>query len=62
MHRLEPIMNKKKKSALHKAGKWPYLFCLPFLSAYFLFSMFPMLYSLKISFYDWNGFGAKTFV
>ncbi len=21
-----------------------------------------MLYSLKISFYDWNGFGAKTFV
>lgn len=55
-------MNKKKKSALHKAGKWPYLFCLPFLSAYFLFSMFPMLYSLKISFYDWNGFGAKTFV
>ena len=62
MHRLEPIMNKRKKSALHKAGKWPYLFCLPFLSAYFLFSMFPMLYSLKISFYDWNGFGAKTFV
>ena len=55
-------MEKKKKSALHKANKWPYLFCLPFLSAYFLFSMCPMLYSLKVSVYDWNGFVAKTFV
>jgi len=55
-------MNKKKKSALHKVNKWPYLFSAPFLIAYFLFSLYPMLYSLELSFFDWNGIGTKTFI
>lgn len=55
-------MDKKRKRALHKTNKWPYLFCLPFLAAYFMFSLFPMLYSLELSFFDWNGIGSKTFV
>ncbi|QOV18686.1 sugar ABC transporter permease [Blautia liquoris] len=55
-------MNKKKNGALTKTNKWPYIFCLPFIAAYFLFSLFPMLYSLKLSFFDWNGIGEKTFV
>jgi cellobiose transport system permease protein len=55
-------MSKKKNSALRKTSKWPYLFSLPFLLAYFLFSLFPMLYSLELSFFDWNGIGEKTFI
>lgn len=45
-------MSKKKKGNLRKKNKWPYLFCLPFLLAYFLFSLYPMLYSLELSFFD----------
>ena len=45
-----------------KKNKWPYLFCLPFIAAYALFSLYPMLYSLQLSFFDWNGIGTKTFV
>lgn len=55
-------MSKKKKGNLRKKNKWPYLFCLPFLLAYFLFSLYPMLYSLELSFFDWNGIGEKVFV
>ncbi|NCB91797.1 MAG: sugar ABC transporter permease [Clostridia bacterium] len=55
-------MSTKKKSALRKVNKWPYLFCLPFLAAYFMFSLFPMLYSLQLSFFDWNGISDKVFI
>ncbi len=47
---------------MRKKNKWPYLFCLPFIAAYLIFSLYPMLYSLQLSFFDWNGIGNKTFV
>ena len=40
---------------MSKKNKWPYLFCLPFIAAYLTFSLYPMLYSLQLSFFDWNG-------
>lgn len=52
----------KKNKGLRKGNKWPYLFCMPFLGAYFLFNLFPMLYSFHLSFFDWNGVGIKKFV
>lgn len=52
----------KKKSAIRRKNKWPYLFCIPFLLAYGIFNLYPMIYSLQLSFFDWNGFGTKTFV
>ncbi|MDO4444631.1 MAG: sugar ABC transporter permease [Bacillota bacterium] len=55
-------MGGKKKSVLRRGNKWPYLFCLPFIAAYLAFSLFPMLYSFQLSFFDWNGIGTKTFV
>lgn len=55
-------MEKKRKGSQRRVGKWPYIFCLPFLLAYFIFNLFPMLYSLQLSFFDWNGFGEKVFV
>ncbi len=47
---------------MQKSNKWPYIFCLPFLGAYFLFNLFPMLYSFQLSFFDWNGVKTKMFV
>lgn len=41
---------------------WPYLFSLPFLLSYLVFHLYPVLYSLFLSFYDWNGIGERTFV
>lgn len=55
-------MKKKRGKVPGRTGKWPYLFCLPFLAAYFAFSLFPMLYSLQLSFFDWNGISEKVFV
>lgn len=55
-------MSGKKKGAMRKVNKWPYIFCLPFILAYLTFSLFPMLFSLELSFFDWNGIGTRTFV
>jgi multiple sugar transport system permease protein/cellobiose transport system permease protein len=45
-----------------KNRKWPYLFLLPFLLAYGIFMVFPMIYSLYLSTFNWNGITQKTFV
>lgn len=41
---------------------WPYLFILPFFVIYLAFGIFPIIYSLVISFTSWNGFGKATFI
>ncbi len=45
-----------------KTNKWPYIMCLPFLTAYGLFMLFPMCYSFYLSLFDYNGISGKTFV
>lgn len=45
-----------------KKNKWPYLFCMPFLLAYGLFMLFPMIYSFYLSLFDYNGIVEKHFV
>lgn len=52
----------KRTKVRRKNNKWPYIFCAPFLLAYFLFSLYPMIYSLQLSFFDWNGISEKVFV
>lgn len=47
--------------SIRKKNKWPYLFCLPFLLTYAIFNLYPMLYSLNLSFYEWNGIGVGKF-
>ena len=41
---------------------WPYLFCVPFLLCFLLFTLYPTVYSFEVSLNDWNGFGEKKFV
>src|SRR5690554_3235068 len=56
---------KKKENGEHgrfyklKYGIQPSLFLLPFLIVYTLFFIFPILYGLVISFYDWSLFDSS---
>lgn len=40
----------------------PYLFVLPFVAVFVAFSVYPMLFTLRLSFTDWRGSGAARWV
>lgn len=40
----------------------PYVFVLPFIAIFVAFSVYPMLFTLRLSFTDWRGSGAATWV
>ncbi|MBA9084886.1 lactose/L-arabinose transport system permease protein [Fontibacillus solani] len=40
----------------------PYIYISPYFILFFVFSLYPILYSIYISFTDWNGSGEKTMV
>ncbi|MNO19116.1 Lactose transport system permease protein LacF [compost metagenome] len=40
----------------------PYIYISPYFLLFFVFSLYPILYSIYISFTDWNGSGEKTMV
>lgn len=42
--------------------KWPYLFALPFVLAFIIFQLYPIIYSFYLSLNDWNGIGEKQFI
>lgn len=41
---------------------WPMFFSAPFIIFYLIFNIYPLLYSLRISFYDWDGIGEQVWV
>ena len=45
-----------------KRNKWPVIFATPFLTAYGLFMLFPMLYSFYLRLFEYNGIVEKHFV
>jgi ABC-type sugar transport system permease subunit len=40
----------------------PYLFVLPFIAVFAAFSVYPMIFTLRLSFTNWRGSGAATWV
>lgn len=44
---------------IQRKGFW---FVLPFIVIYGVFNLFPLLYTLFLSFFSWDGIGAKSFV
>ena len=50
----------RKKSA-DKYAKWGYIFSVPFLVAFLVFSLYPLLYTIIISFTDLKGIATKDF-
>ncbi len=53
-----PVRLRKKN--MTKA--WPYLLAAPYVICFVIFTVYPTFYSLYLSFFDWNGIKAKTFV
>lgn len=53
---------RRKLSLEKRLGRTGMLFVLPFCLIYAAFQLFPIIYSLGLSFYSWNGIGEKTFV
>lgn len=45
-----------------KKASVPYLFLLPFMAIYIMFFLWPALYSLGLSFFKYNGYGAAKWV
>lgn len=41
---------------------WPAIFTLPFILFYLIFNLYPLMYSFKISLFQWDGIGEQVFV
>jgi len=54
----DTISKSSKKDTL---AKWPFIFMAPFLISFFAFKLYPTLYSLYISFFNWDGFNPRVF-
>jgi multiple sugar transport system permease protein/cellobiose transport system permease protein len=56
--------NKRRASSFRMArlNKMGYVFILPFFIFFTIFSLYPIFYSLVLSFFEWNGMGRKTYV
>lgn len=57
-------MNPKWKPMTHRRylQRTAYLFIFPFFIIYFVFNFFPILYSLFLSFFEWDGMHEMTFI
>lgn len=51
-----------KRGANASIRKYPYIFCSFFFIFYFLFSLYPTIYSFVLSLHKWNGIKPKEFV
>ena len=56
-----PIKIKRKKS-IKDVNRWGYLFILPFLIIFVIFSIYPIFRTLYLSFTNFNGFGQARFI
>lgn len=52
----------RKLSLEKRLSRTGIMFVLPFCLLYAIFQLFPIIYSLGLSFYSWNGIGDKVFV
>lgn len=53
---------KKNRSIKKYSVFWPIVFLAPFCIFFFVFNLFPILYSFYMSVLDWNGYSDKVFV
>jgi len=52
---------RQKRVEIYKA-RWPYLFISPFYLLFLIFGVYPILFSLYLSFTEWKGLGPIKFV
>lgn len=51
----------KRKNKIDKKNVG-YLFIAPYIIVFLLFTLYPIIYTFKLSFHSWDGFGAQEFV
>lgn len=60
---MKPAAIKRKRGSLNdRINRKGILFVLPFVIFYSVFNLFPMLYTLILSFCSWDGIGQRTFL
>jgi ABC-type sugar transport system permease subunit len=52
----------RRKGAEFYKARWPYLFISPFYILFLIFGVYPILFSLYLSFTEWKGLGPIKFV
>jgi ABC-type sugar transport system permease subunit len=55
-------MKRKRNSYYNKLQNYGYIFIAPAIIMFFIFLIYPMIYSFYLSFFDWNLVGPKIFV
>lgn len=58
----QPKTPSAKLSPMRRTARMGYVFILPFIIVFAIFNLFPVVYSLWLSFFQWNGIGNRTFV
>lgn len=59
---MKKFSSKKHASLTVRTNRKGMLFVLPFVVLYAIFNLFPLLYTLVLSLFSWNGIGEKTFL
>ncbi len=54
-------MKRKKQLGSTKYAKYGYIFCIPFVVTFLIFSLYPIIYTTVIGFTDFKGLGATSF-
>lgn len=57
---MHKALSKKGRNLRNKA--WPYFLSAPYVLCYIAFTVYPTIYSLVLSFFNWNGIKAKELV
>lgn len=56
------LKSKSSTKGINNVNKYGYLFILPFLIVFIIFSIYPILRTLYLSFTDFNGYGETNFI
>ena len=58
---MSAVSTKRKKGKINKNNAG-YFFIAPYIIVFLTFTLYPILYTFKLSFMSWDGFGAQQFV
>lgn len=61
-HSAAPPRRRRRGSARLRRRLAPYVFVLPFVAVFFAFSVYPLLFTARLSFTNWRGTGAAEWV
>lgn len=51
-----------KKGITAKINRYGYVFITPFVVAFVIFNLYPIIYTFQLSFFQWKGFGSEKYI